>query len=320
MTIARAAAWLLFAVSIAIATLADDMLPTGPPRSADSYRVVTADLHVHAFLGDGALAPWDIRREARRRGLDAVAITNHNQMYAARLDRALFPGAKTPLTLMAEELTAPAYHLIVLGIREPIDWRLPLADAIRAVHARGGVAIAAHPSGMSGKRIDDEVLGLLDGLELAHPVSDDDPSARADLDALYARATRIKPTIAAIGASDFHFGAPLGSWRTLLLVGQLTEEGVLDAIRGGRTVAYDHAGNAYGHPAWISAVAAAATGPGAATPLPDSRRHAVSAIVAWLSLLFLVIFGAHHHHPRTCGETQMPPPAASVAEGRRGRV
>ncbi len=44
------------------------------------YQVLAADFHVHSFPGDGVLPPWDLAVEARRRGLDAIALTNHNAM------------------------------------------------------------------------------------------------------------------------------------------------------------------------------------------------------------------------------------------------
>ncbi len=284
---ARTAAWLLLAGAVAIGTTAADA-PTPQPVMRDGFRLVNADLHVHAFPGDGMLAPWDIRREARRRGLDVVAITNHNQLHAVRLDRALFVDPPPPLTLAAEELTAPGYHVTAIGIEEPVDWRLPLADAIRAIQAQGGIAIAAHPIGKYGSQMDDGVLALLDGVEVAHPVRRDMRSASRQLDALYTRAVRIKPTIAAIGASDYHAAGPLGSWRTVVLARDLTPHGIFEGVRAGRTVALDAAGRAYGPQAWVSLVSGSArTSPSAAT----AKRHIASVTLAWLSLVFLVTFG-----------------------------
>lgn len=286
-TASHLGAWLLLAGAIASATTAPDP-HVAAPTVWRGYRLVNADFHVHAFPGDGVLAPWDIRREARRRGLDAVAITNHNQMFAARLDRMLFPDPPAPLTLMAEELTAPGYHVAAIGITAPVNWRLPLADAIRAIHAQGGLAIAAHPAGKYREAIDDEVLALLDGIEVVHPARRLSRSARRQFEALYARAIRVKPTIATIGSSDFHSGPPLGRWRTVVFAREVSQEAIFDALRAGRTVAIGGDGEARGPREWIAAAAehAAATPPQADTP-----RHLLSTGAAWISLAFLVIFG-----------------------------
>lgn len=296
LAVARVAAWTLLVAGIAAATAAPAP-PAASPVERSGFRIVAADLHVHAFPGDGALAAWDIRREARRRGLDVVAITNHNQLLAHRLDRLIVPEPPPPLTLTAEELTAPGYHLVAIGIREPIDWRLPAAGAVRAIHAQGGIAIAAHPVGKYREQLDDEALALLDGVEVAHPIRRVDPSAGGQLDRLYARAARIKPSMAAIGSSDYHFNAPIGSWRTLVFARDLTQEAIFEAIRAGRTVAVGETGRVFGPPEWLAAI-----GPDVpAAPRPDTRRHRASVAMAWLSLLFLVTFGRTAKPPAGLG-------------------
>lgn len=291
---ARAAAWIV--LTTACVAAAAIRTPHPAPPVAGEFLIVTADLHVHAFAGDGALPPWDIRREAARRGLDIVAVTNHNQMYALRLDRALFPPTARPLMLPGMELTTPKYHISAIGIREPIDWHLPLADAIRAIHAQGGVAIGAHPGTRAWRQLDDDTLALFDGLEVAHPARIVNARSRAGIDAVFARARRIKPAIAAIGSSDYHFSAPIGLCRTRLLVTGLTADGVLDAIRAGRTVAYDPAGTAFGDPKWIARIdgAGAATAPAAHG---TGWQHHVTMAGAWIALTFLVVF--RNNSPRT---------------------
>ncbi len=289
---ARAVAWIvLAAASVAAAAVRD---PSRAPIAAGEFQIISADLHVHAYAGDGALPPWDIRREAVRRGLDAVAVTNHNQMYALRLDRALFPPVAHPIMLPGMELTTPKFHISAIGIREPIDWRLPLADAIRAIHAQGGVAIGAHPGTRDWERLDDSTLVLFDGLEVAHIGRMLDAQARARMDAVFDRARRLKPTIAAIGSSDFHFGGglPIGACRTRLFVTELTATGVLDAIRAGRTVAYDPAGRAFGDPAWIAQIADSSPAAAGSALATGWRNHATMA-GAWLAVVFLVIFRSH---------------------------
>ena len=61
------------------------------PRVGD-YWILAGDFHVHAFLGDGSLAPWTLRDEAAREGLDVFAVTNHNQAFTARRYRPITAG------------------------------------------------------------------------------------------------------------------------------------------------------------------------------------------------------------------------------------
>lgn len=248
--------WLSAAVVIAgaaIGSLIDTARPPAP-AAAGGYHVLAADFHVHAFPGDGALPPWELAREAARRGLDAIVVSNHNQTLAAGLGRTLpgwaFPVAG-PLVIPAQEVTTPRFHLVAAGIHETVDWRLPEDEMVRAIHAQGGIVIAAHPVVQSW-RGSDALLAAVDGIEVAHPLTGTLETGRAELDAFYARARRVNPDAAPIGSSDFHMVAPLGACRTYVFAESVTAEGVLDAVRAGRTVAEDQHGARYGDAALVA--------------------------------------------------------------------
>lgn len=164
-----------------------------------------ADLHIHSTLSPCAslaMSPARIVAEARRVGLDLIAICDHNAAengrYARRLARrapvvlmgmeiqtaeevevlAYFADEEAPL-LLQEELYAYLPDIpcdpelfgdqVVVGEQDEIVRRenrlllsplaLPLADVVRRVEERGGVAVPAHvervPGGLLG------VLGLL---------------------------------------------------------------------------------------------------------------------------------------------------------------
>ena len=217
--------------------------PGVPSRPAG---ILTADLHVHPFPGDGALTVRQLQREARRRGIDVIAVAGHNNRLALELANAFGPLSDDPIVLESQELTAPGFHMIAIGVRDMIDWRLSVPEAVRAIHAQGGVAIAAHPTPLTWKPVDDESLRALDGVEVAHPVAVAGSSSRRLLDAFFARVRRVKPDVAPIGSTDFHAAAPLGRCRTYLLSDDRSAAGALDAIRRGRTVAQDQDGQLYG--------------------------------------------------------------------------
>ncbi len=81
--------WAAFLVGLVGGTLDNTTsLDTAPPMVGDEY-VLEADFHVHSFPGDGLLSPLGVVLHARRRGLDAIAITNHNQVLAAKMTRAV---------------------------------------------------------------------------------------------------------------------------------------------------------------------------------------------------------------------------------------
>ncbi len=246
------------------------------------YRVLAADFHVHTALSDGGLSPLAIAAHARRRGLDVVAVTEHNGILSAAIAKlaARFVGEGAPLVIMGEEITTHRAHLIAVGLSQGIAPTTNPRDAVRSVHEQGGVVIAAHPV----KRYWPALLPVrdeLDGAEVAHPFAN--PSARAsrggwrseDLAAFYEHEGR---RLAAIGSSDYHWGAGMGSVRTWVFATEASERAVIDAIRAGRTVVRTASGELVGEPALVEALER--------EPMPEVGVDRGYAGVGWADRVF----------------------------------
>lgn len=279
----------------ALGTLTDQ-IPAHSPLRAGEYRVLSGDFHVHAFPGDGALAPWALRDEAARAGLDVVAVTNHNQSLTGRLAEWVSRGGNGPMMLAGEEITNPQYHMIAAGIAHAVNANQPAAGAIADVHAQGGVAIAAHPSRRFRGYDDEATVAALDGAEASHSEVHFDEAFRGDLRAFFARAQGINADIAAIGSSDFHAMPPeIGLSRTYLFVRERTKAGVLDAIRSGRTLAVDDDGHLTGDSSLIALLGDIRPA-GRGDPHPAWRR--LSMVLSWLGAIGLVIFAGRRSERR----------------------
>jgi hypothetical protein len=231
----------LFAGAVAVGTWLDP----GDARAPGPRRILEADLHVHPHPGDGALSIPQLRREAARRGLDVIAVTAHNNRFALDLDGRR-SGGEAVLVIPGQEITAPLYHLVAVGTSHAIDWRLPLRDAIAAVHAQGGAAIAAHPVESSWRDPDADALRLLDGAEVAHPGRRPLTLGPDEYLEFYRRVFTVNPDVAPIGSSDFHTSAPLGYCRTYILTDDRSAAGIVKAIRHGSTVAQRPDGRLHG--------------------------------------------------------------------------
>jgi len=274
------------AAGVALGTLTD----TTPAReriTVDGYQVLSGDFHVHAFVGDGGIAPWMLQRHAARVGLDVIAITNHNQTLAGRLGRWAAQPSSGPLMLVGEEITGRDFHLIAVGIEQPVNWDQPARDAIADVHAQGGVAIAAHPLHGFAEGYDAIALAELDGLEAAHPDSIASTSA-PQFEEFYQRVLMRNPEVAAIGSSDFHTSGPMGLCRTYLLVRERSEAGVVDAIRDGRTVGRCESSRLRGRPELVRLLEPHRDA--LAPPDETVAQHLAMALV-WLSLVALALVG-----------------------------
>jgi hypothetical protein len=257
------------------------------PVRAGGYWLLATDFHVHGFLGDGALAPWLLRDEAARAGLDAFVLTNHNRVSTGRMARRLAAGTPGPLVIVGQEITGRGFHIAAAGLEQRVDWMHGAAAAIRAVHAQGGVAIAAHPSRDYWAGWSDAAVALLDGYERAHP-SMRGPENAADFETFGARAAALHPRIAAIGSSDFHTSLSPGACRTWVLARERTAAGILEAVRAGMTVAVGIDGDLYGNDEALRIVRQAHP------PTPEPRRAtawsraSVAATAIGLLLLVLV--------------------------------
>jgi hypothetical protein len=276
MSRARMLSLAIAAVGLAVGTMFDAPRVTAPVR-AGAYYVLAADFHVHAFPGDGALPRWELAREASRRGLHAIVVSNHNQTVAPKFMSGMFSD-RGVLVIPSQEVTTPNFHLVAAGVTHTIDWRKPELEIVRDIHAQGGVVIAAHPVNRFWKG-SDALLALIDGAEVAHPLTTMVETGRGELNAMFARGRRVNPDLAPIGSSDFHMVAPLGVCRTYAFAESVSVAGVLDAIRAGRTVAQDQDGVLYGDPGLTLLLDQT----DATVPAPRPRRLAMLAALMVLA-------------------------------------
>lgn len=284
------AAWTLFAAGVALSGAGPGAAPRVPPARG-GYLVLACDLHVHSFPGDGALPPLQIAREARRRRLNVVALTNHNAMLSWRFAELFHQTAATPdvLLLPGDEVTGDGFHIAAVGLDRPVPWHMSIQQVAAAIHAQGGAAIAAHPDGVYRQSFDAAAFAAVDGVEATDPEKMKGRNRDRFYEDAYVRAARIRPGIAAIGSSDFHMWPTIGFWRTFLFVREPTREGVVEAIRAGRSVACDNQGVTHGPAALVGFVADECRAEAAMRTDPDTGLSWLGASLAWLALLALVV-------------------------------
>lgn len=288
--------------------------PDNPVVRRGGYEVVEVDFHVHSFLGDGMLSPFVLVSRARHQGLHAFAITDHNRLFAAKAGRWYSRLSGGPTVLVGEEVTAPGYHLLAVGISKHVTWRRSAAEAIEDIHRQGGVAIAAHPTRRYWAAFDDNVVRQLDGIEVVHANAYASNYKAEEIRSFYRRVEENGRHLTAIGASDYHWFNSFGISRTYVFAHNNDEPGILEAVRAGRTVVFDPDGNAYGNSELIRLLQDEPI-----TRDVSNYHYRASGIVdvitrtlGWLGLLGLVLFGGNatfsrrssvpfvNHHPPKC--------------------
>ncbi len=131
------------------ATLAARRHQPPPHRDAIARRLsrrgfIHCDLHMHTDHSPDCATPVDVLLEtAKRRGLGAIAITDHNEISGAHEARKRADGIKV---IVSEEVkTAHEGEVIGLFIEEKIPRGMSLKETIDAIHAQGGLAYVPHP-------------------------------------------------------------------------------------------------------------------------------------------------------------------------------
>jgi predicted metal-dependent phosphoesterase TrpH len=101
------------------------------------------DLHSHTTSSFDCLCdPRDVLRVAEARGIDRLAITDHNRIDAALALHELDPGR----IIVGEEVkTGEGFDLIGLFLTELIPKRTPAREACERIRAQGGVVYIPHP-------------------------------------------------------------------------------------------------------------------------------------------------------------------------------
>lgn len=174
------------------------------------------DLHCHSYYSYDALSsPEELIRAALKKGLDGIAITDHNtiagwkeaERAAEKLSAFFIPG---------EEITTKRNRKIVgdilgLFLKDKIQSREPF-QVIEEIHSQGGVAIIAHPFHFKGAFRDDlrKYINLIDGLEGFNArglFTKDDRKAIA-----FAQ----KNNLAITAGSDAHYYKAIGSAFTIV--------------------------------------------------------------------------------------------------------
>ena len=105
------------------------------------------DLHIHSnYSTDSNLAVDDILKQSVRKGLDGIAICDHNTVEGSLVAIQSAKELNLPLIVIPGiEISTSQGHLIVLGIRENIQHGLPVLETINTARQKGGVVIAPHP-------------------------------------------------------------------------------------------------------------------------------------------------------------------------------
>jgi hypothetical protein len=227
-----------------------------PDNATERYEVLRGDFHMHTVHSDGSLTPADRVLEAWRYGYDVFAITDHGNFHA--YDEALPVADSLGLILIRGMETGikGKEHLVALGFsadyipRNSHNWaETPGQEAafyqekLQQLAAGGGFVLYPHPHvGLRETMLWAIDEGLLGGIELKNDV------VGAGWNTVESHGTNwypfafewaIEHNLTLFANSDVH-GARGETVQpvTLILAKDWSRDGVMEALRSGRTAAW----------------------------------------------------------------------------------
>jgi len=191
-----------------------------------------ADLHMHTNLGDGWASPSKIVEQAISKGLQVIAVTDHDHLEGARrVEELLAKYDQPPFEMITGvEVSTRQGHLLGLFVKWAPRALRSVEESIETIKEQGGLVLIPHPLGrlvpsLSRAKID-ELLNKgypIDGIEIYNP-----SPANASMRSMVSQANQ-QWGFAETGGSDAHFWQHIGSAYTLF--SGITAQDVRQAIQ-----------------------------------------------------------------------------------------
>ncbi|RJP34514.1 MAG: PHP domain-containing protein [Actinobacteria bacterium] len=194
------------------------------------------DLHVHTAVSSpcSQIDPTLLIEVASDMGLDAVCVTEHEEMEGAEMTRRLGAEAGFPVFRGVEVYTELGDMLVFGLYRASFPLRTPFAELLSEVRGAGGAIIPCHPCRGSlgfhhtlGEEQADFLLASVDAIETRNGGSSPESNSAAES---YAE----KYGLPGVGGSDAHFLMQVGRCLTVFERDIEGEAQLVDEIKAGR--------------------------------------------------------------------------------------
>ena len=185
---------------------------------------VKIDLHVHTcYSYDSIITPETLVLFARKHGLDAVAVTDHD-----RLDGAAKIAKQTGFPIVSGvEVSSSDGHIIGLNVQEQIPPKLGADETVDRIHEASGLAVACHPTALFKGSVGKHASQKFDAVEVVNASAF--PFARS---AKQGEEIAARLHVARVGGSDAHYGPEIGCAYTIVDA-ELEAESIVKAINKG---------------------------------------------------------------------------------------
>ncbi|UCE44058.1 MAG: PHP domain-containing protein [Candidatus Bathyarchaeota archaeon] len=190
------------------------------------------DLHVHTcYSSDGVTTLREVAAYAKRRGLDGVAITDHDTVEGALK----LQGKKGLIVVPGIEVTTLGGHVLALNVTSPVPSGLTLSQTIQKIHEINGVAVMAHPFALL--KVARAACGpqSFDAIEVINA-----STVPFAISTHLSRRLAFRLNLPQVAGSDAHYGPEIGSAYTLVNADPEADE-VAHSIKKGAATPFGRA-------------------------------------------------------------------------------
>lgn len=182
------------------------------------------DLHVHTHYSyDSLITPEELAFYAKKRGLDGVAVTDHD-----RLDGALKIAKETSfLIIPGIEVTSSNGHVLGLNLQEQIPQKLGVDETVDKIHEAGGIAVACHSATFLKRSLGKHINSNFDAVEVINS-----SAFPFHYSVNHSQLIASRLGISSVAGSDAHYCSEIGCAYTLIDA-ELEVDEITKAIRKG---------------------------------------------------------------------------------------
>ncbi len=188
--------------------------------------VLRIDLHVHTCYSYDALTTLkEVITYAQKRGLNGVAITDHDTLLGALRLR-----QKTKLIVIPGiEIATLDGHVLALNVTTSIPPKLSLQETVQKIHEAGGIAVGAHAysfyrSGLSQQIAHCQAIEVINSSSVPFALS-----------TYLNRKLATRLNLPQTAGSDSHYAPEIGTAYTLIEADPNVDD-VIKAIEKGATI------------------------------------------------------------------------------------
>ena len=182
------------------------------------------DFHVHTcYSRDSSISLKQIVCFAKKRGLDGVAVTDHNTVTGA-----LKLKTREILVVPGIEVSTLEGHLLGINITTQIPAKLGIEETIHRIHDAGGIAVAPHPTAFY-KSPPSKNIRSYDAVEVMNA-----SSIPFSVLTYFSKRFAEGLDLPQIGGSDSHYAPEIGSAYTVVEA-DLDVDEIVGAIKRGAT-------------------------------------------------------------------------------------